>query len=137
LPGSIQPSHASGLARRAAERQFTGGALAGGAGNANSFGVMMRTLLAGLVLACGCALAGCNGGGRQSTTGAIEVGQCHVGGCSGELCSSQEALSSPCIFRPEFACYGSTPGVCEPQRNGDCGWTQTPELLMCLSNASP
>ena len=97
----------------------------------------MRTLLVGLLVACGCALAGCNGGGRQSSTGAVEVAQCHIGGCSGELCSSEEGMVSPCVYRPEFARYGSTSAVCEPQQDGQCGWTQSPELTTCLQNTAP
>jgi len=98
---------------------------------------MMRTLLVGFLVACGCALAGCNGGGRQATSGAIEVGQCHVGGCSSELCSSVEGMASPCIYRPEFACYGSTSAFCEPQQDGQCGWTPSTELQACLQNTAP
>jgi len=97
----------------------------------------MRTLLVGFLAACGCALAGCNGGGRQTSSGAIEVGQCHVGGCSSELCSSEEGMPSPCIYKPELACYGSTGAVCEPQDDGQCGWTPSPELSTCLQNAAP
>lgn len=87
--------------------------------------------VAGLAL----ALAGCNGGGRQTTSGAIEVGQCHVGGCSSELCTDKENVASPCIFKQEFACYRSA--VCEPQDDGACGWSQTPQLTSCLANGGP
>jgi hypothetical protein len=110
--------------------------LAGSAGNADCLMAMTRTLL---LLGLGLLAASrCNGGGQQAANGAIEVGQCHVGGCSGELCSSQEGLSSPCIYKQEYACYGSTPAVCEPQQDGQCDWTQSPELQACLQqNAAP
>lgn len=56
---------------------------------------------------------------------------CRVAGCSGELCVGPDGRGmSICIWRPEFACYrGAT---CEPQPDGRCGWTPTPELTMCL-----
>jgi len=57
---------------------------------------------------------------------------CHPSGCSGEICSDQDVVSN-CIYKPEFACYKTA--TCERQANGSCGWTQTPELLSCLSKA--
>jgi hypothetical protein len=57
--------------------------------------------------------------------------QCVVGGCSGEICADQP-MFSPCIFKPEFACYHTA--TCEAQADGTCGWTQTPELAACLAN---
>jgi hypothetical protein len=89
----------------------------------------------GFALAFGCALAGCNGGGRETNSGAVEVGPCYVGGCSSELCTDQENVSSPCIYKPEFACYHAA--VCEPQQDGACGWTQTPELASCVAHGGP
>jgi hypothetical protein len=61
------------------------------------------------------------------------AGGCYVGGCSSEVCSDQPDVVSPCIWMEEFACYRDA--VCERQAGGDCGWTQTPELLMCLAEA--
>ncbi len=63
------------------------------------------------------------------------VGGCVVGGCSGEVCSntSEGPAVSSCIYRAEFACYKSA--KCERQSNGQCGWTQTTELKMCIANA--
>ena len=99
----------------------------------------MRTLSTvgiGFVLAFACALAGCSSGeARQTASGAIEIGACHVGGCSSELCSDKDNMSSPCVFRPEYACYRQ--GVCEPQRNGECGWTQSRELTECVTSGGP
>ena len=55
---------------------------------------------------------------------------CIKTGCSGELCTDQN-MASPCIYRPEFACYQKA--VCERQSDGACGFTRTPELTACLS----
>jgi len=56
---------------------------------------------------------------------------CKIAGCSGELCVAQDDSGiSPCIFRPEYACYRAA--TCEQQSDGGCGWTQTPELTQCL-----
>lgn len=58
---------------------------------------------------------------------------CQRSGCSGELCVEPgNDVASICIYRPEFACYRSA--ACERQANGQCGWTRTPELAMCLRN---
>jgi hypothetical protein len=57
--------------------------------------------------------------------------ECRATGCNGEICASQD-VASPCVARPEFACYQEL-GICETQPWGECGWTQTPELDLCLS----
>lgn len=62
----------------------------------------------------------------------ITVTKCYVGGCSGQICSDKEGIASTCEFRPEYSCYRTA--KCERQQNGQCGWTQTNELKMCLSN---
>lgn len=56
---------------------------------------------------------------------------CHVGGCSGQLCSDQPGAISTCEWREEYACYQDH-GVCEPQPDGECGWTPTEALNKCL-----
>lgn len=56
--------------------------------------------------------------------------QCFVGGCSGQICSDQEGVISTCEFRPEYACYQTA--TCARQADGQCGWTETPELAACL-----
>jgi hypothetical protein len=59
---------------------------------------------------------------------------CRVGGCSGQLCVGPgEPDITTCEWRDEYACYRSA--ECRVQANGRCGWTQTPELLACLSGA--
>ena len=63
---------------------------------------------------------------------------CAVAGCSGQLCvSADEAdeIFTTCEFRPEYACYREA--SCEPQANGKCGWTETPELQQCLMSPPP
>lgn len=60
---------------------------------------------------------------------------CAVAGCSQQLCvSADEAaeMVTTCEYRAEYACYREA--SCEPQANGKCGWTETPELKQCLSN---
>jgi hypothetical protein len=62
---------------------------------------------------------------------------CIVGGCSGELCVEASAGQPPvstCEWLPEYACYQTA--TCERQANGNCGWTSTPELTRCLSDAA-
>lgn len=60
----------------------------------------------------------------------ITGGGCLVTGCSGEICSDEEVISI-CIFRPEYVCYKEA--RCERQANSQCGFTETSELALCLS----
>lgn len=67
-----------------------------------------------------------------------ESKKCAIGGCSSQLCISEEESKngggvSTCEFRPEYACYKKN-SRCEAQSNGECGWTNTPELKSCLTN---
>lgn len=62
------------------------------------------------------------------------IGGCFVGGCSGQLCTEEQGAVSTCEWREAYACYQNA--KCERQTNGQCGWTSTPELNMCLSNAN-
>lgn len=52
-------------------------------------------------------------------------------GCSGHLCAEEELVST-CEFKPEYACYQKA--TCERQKNGQCGFTPTNELVQCLGN---
>ena len=54
---------------------------------------------------------------------------CMKTGCSGQVCSDQEVITT-CEFRTEYECYRKA--TCERQANGNCGFTQTPELTACL-----
>ena len=41
--------------------------------------------------------------------------------------------ASICLWRPAYSCYSSA--TCEPQADGSCGWTRTPELDACVRDA--
>lgn len=61
--------------------------------------------------------------------------ECYVGGCSGQICSDEQGVASTCEFRAEDACYQTA--KCERQATGECGWTDTTALRLCLSNPPP
>jgi len=69
-------------------------------------------------------------------TDGTTTGGCIVGGCSAQLCTeaSEGPAMSDCMYRPEYACYKGA--VCERLASGQCGWRETPELAVCLSDAS-
>ncbi|HXQ74731.1 MAG TPA: DUF6748 domain-containing protein [Pyrinomonadaceae bacterium] len=71
-------------------------------------------------------------GGSGSGSGNVSLKPCKKTGCSSQVCSDEDVITT-CEFRPEYACYQKA--ACERQKNGDCGFTQTPELLRCLSRA--
>jgi hypothetical protein len=58
--------------------------------------------------------------------------RCSVTGCSREICSDHNEIT-PCIWKPEYGCYKKA--LCELQPDRNCGWTMTPELKACLSQA--
>jgi hypothetical protein len=55
---------------------------------------------------------------------------CYVGGCSAQVCSDQPDAITTCEWRPEYACYQTA--TCARQADGQCGWTQTEQLMACL-----
>lgn len=59
---------------------------------------------------------------------------CYRGGCSGQLCTDEPDMVSTCEYKEEYGCYRDA--ICERQANGQCGWTSTPALQMCLAAAS-
>lgn len=61
---------------------------------------------------------------------AREVPPCRITGCSGQVCSDEEVITT-CEYRPEYACYKTA--VCEPARDGVCGWRMDEELKDCLA----
>ena len=61
--------------------------------------------------------------------GSISQKPCMKTGCSGQVCSDQEVFTS-CEWRTEYECYKKA--ACERQARGECGFTQTPELVACL-----
>lgn len=72
---------------------------------------------------------------RQLPPDGMTFNGCAVAGCSGQVCvSAGEAADTitDCEFRAEYACFQEA--SCEPQADGKCGWTQTPELKKCLAN---
>ncbi|TPX72361.1 hypothetical protein SpCBS45565_g00591 [Spizellomyces sp. 'palustris'] len=61
---------------------------------------------------------------------------CRRAGCNGELCvvNSRDAVLSPCVWKPEFACYNS--GTCGYNATArGCGWQNTVSLRTCISAA--
>ncbi|KAI9102477.1 hypothetical protein DFS34DRAFT_609312 [Phlyctochytrium arcticum] len=76
--------------------------------------------------------------GTPRPTGAVLPPICRRAGCNAELCvtNSRDAILSPCVWKPEFACfsdafcgYNSTRRTCE--------WRQTESLGECIRKASP
>jgi hypothetical protein len=61
-------------------------------------------------------------------------GACRRTGCSGQVCASED-VATTCEWLPEYACYAQA--TCEPQADGDCGWTITPEAAACLAHPPP
>ncbi|MDP3974312.1 MAG: hypothetical protein Q8P92_05775 [Candidatus Daviesbacteria bacterium] len=60
------------------------------------------------------------------------IGGCFVAGCSNQLCVDEEEkdIVTTCEFREEYECYKDA--LCERQKDGGCGWTQTKDLLECI-----
>jgi hypothetical protein len=71
---------------------------------------------------------------KATTASPAPASGCYVGGCSGEICSSDPNTVSACLYQESYACYKTA--ICEKQTSGQCGWTQTASLKMCLANAN-
>ena len=54
---------------------------------------------------------------------------CFRSGCSNQVCADHNVITT-CEWRPEYECYQKA--KCERQTDGNCGFTQTPELKACL-----
>lgn len=70
------------------------------------------------------------------TTAQPTTAECVMAGCSGQLCVNKgqdEGLVTTCEYKEEYACYKTA--TCEVQPNGKCGWTPSPQLLLCLGSA--
>jgi hypothetical protein len=65
-------------------------------------------------------------------SGSVAERPCKKTGCSSQVCSDQDVVTT-CEWRSEYECYQKA--ICERQRNGECGFTQTPELAACLRRA--
>lgn len=60
----------------------------------------------------------------------VEKSGCYVGGCSSQVCSDSKDILTTCEWREEYVCYQKA--TCEKQTDGQCGWSDTPELKSCL-----
>lgn len=67
----------------------------------------------------------------QPTQTPPKDGECVVTGCSGQICADEETITT-CEYKEEYACYADA--ECTRQEDGECGWTPTNELLICLQN---
>lgn len=63
---------------------------------------------------------------------AKSLSQCVVTGCSRHICA-EKPMFTTCEYTQEYACYKSA--VCERQASGECGWTESRELSICLQAA--
>jgi hypothetical protein len=61
--------------------------------------------------------------------GTVSQKPCMKTGCSSQVCADEDVITT-CEWRREYECYKKA--TCERQANGECGWTQTPELRACL-----
>jgi hypothetical protein len=61
--------------------------------------------------------------------------KCKLAGCSQELCVNKTSpdISTICLYKDEYACFKQG-ARCEQQTDGNCGWTQTPELTACQNS---
>ena len=56
---------------------------------------------------------------------------CVLTGCNSTDCADKEGPGL-CVFEPWDLCYNEAYSTCERQVDGQCGWTDTPELDLCL-----
>lgn len=57
-------------------------------------------------------------------------------GCSGQLCVDKDetkGLMTTCEWRSSYGCLKKY-SVCKKQKNGECDWTQTIALKLCLKS---
>jgi eight-cysteine-cluster-containing protein len=92
---------------------------------------MFRAVTVAALLVSACAGAELDGTSPPVRAGVVPP--CQVGGCSSQVCSERDDVVTTCEWRDEYACYRGA--RCEPQGDGRCGWTPTPELLACLESA--
>jgi len=69
---------------------------------------------------------------RAGGSGNVSQKPCMKTGCSRQVCSDEEVITT-CEFKTEYECYKTA--ACERQKNGGCGFTQTPQLIACLKRA--
>ncbi len=70
-------------------------------------------------------------GGKGDGPGGSPLAGCRITGCSSQICSDKDVVTT-CEYRDEYSCYRGT--TCERQSNGECGWTVTEALRLCLKN---
>lgn len=108
---------------------------ASGSGSAGTTAASPADAGAGISGSVGGGVGGVAGTTVAGSGGTTALGRCLVSGCSNTICDEQIAgpMITTCEFQASYACYATA--SCERQSNGQCGWTQTPELLDCLANA--
>ncbi len=57
---------------------------------------------------------------------------CHIGGCSGTICSTDANAVSTCEWSEEYACYRQISCGCIENK---CVWVKTPEFEQCVLDA--
>lgn len=58
--------------------------------------------------------------------------ECRITGCSGQICAESDIITS-CEVLPVYGCYKTA--HCERQVDGDCGWTESEELMRCIEES--
>ena len=73
--------------------------------------------------------------------GRIVSPQCKIASfCNGPIeCVNADldtsGMAGTCEYRERYACYKNAGNICETQSTGNCGWTQTDALQMCIAEA--
>ncbi len=70
--------------------------------------------------------------GSKLVVDSFQAADCQRAGCSSQVCANTANVITTCEFRPEYQCYADQ--YCQAQRNGHCGWSQDPALLMCIDS---
>ena len=95
-------------------------------------------MVATLLLAAGCSTTTLQQNLTQNQTPAHVAecaadSDCHVGGCSQQLCTPKDGVMSTCEYRSEYACTKLTRCGCA---QGQCTWANTTLYASCLQKAS-
>ena len=59
-----------------------------------------------------------------------EEQDCHIGGCSGQVCSAEPGVITSCEWTGYYACYQHA--TCELLPSGNCAWTGDTRFVNCL-----
>jgi eight-cysteine-cluster-containing protein len=68
-----------------------------------------------------------------TSTAPTATPQCIKTGCSGQICSDHDVMST-CEYADFYACYQNA--ECTVQDDGQCGWTQTSSLQQCITGST-